>query len=319
MTDGDSVNHRNILPPRELTIWELPTELLQHILQMIPPRYKAPVSRVCRSFRSCFSPAERRCLSLRSSVKSVAMIRWSLAVSSSALSSSLIQHFFIAAASRSKFDVFLYLQHRLYSRRKAASKKTALCFTAKVYEAALRANTKKPSTFELLQYLQLNHCPQPTPRAQIVLALQNGLDMVRWLYQQSKANEEEGDEWHEKSGDLVGIPVARGDLETLRWLYRHQLLSYSSAQEQQQEEEAAKDESRKQRSCWDESLCAKAAWNHRVEVLKWLRKKGCPWNEERCRRDLMDRPVWAWAGKERHVPELCGCTKLLEEEEWRRI
>ena len=32
----------------------------------------------------------------------------------------------------------------------------------------------------------------------------------------------------------------------------------------------------------NESTCRSAAWEGHLEVLKWLRRQGCPWNEYAC-------------------------------------
>ena len=34
---------------------------------------------------------------------------------------------------------------------------------------------------------------------------------------------------------------------------------------------------------WNENACSGAALDGHLEVLKWLRSEGCPWNEAMCR------------------------------------
>jgi hypothetical protein len=33
---------------------------------------------------------------------------------------------------------------------------------------------------------------------------------------------------------------------------------------------------------WNEDTCAQAAWGGHLEVLQWARANGCPWNEDTC-------------------------------------
>ena len=45
---------------------------------------------------------------------------------------------------------------------------------------------------------------------------------------------------------------------------------------------------------WDEDACSCAAVNGHLEALKWLRSEGCPWDESACE----------WAARESHLDVL---------------
>ncbi|GFH47641.1 hypothetical protein CTEN210_04116 [Chaetoceros tenuissimus] len=86
---------------------------------------------------------------------------------------------------------------------------------------------------------------------------------------------------------LCELAARKGDIEALEHCHQrnhpfeiHQLLYDCSMRNKDKEQALETLKWLRRRGCpWNESLCSSAAWNGNLEALKWARSEGCPWSD----------------------------------------
>ena len=185
---------------------------------------------------------------------------------------------------------------------------------SKAYGAACASRGSK--SLEILKWLRENGCPWHE-ETQLEVNRNGNFRVLKWLYNTSESLEwdkhtcyrfalsgnlkalkwlrEKGCPWGKLPMELV---TERGHLEMLKWLrengrpWNYKKIALHAVKGGRFE--VLKWVSENARFTWTERHCGEAAASDNLPLLKWLRKKGCPWDGQVCA-DAGSKKLLRWA------------------------